>query len=331
MSAFAPPKDALPPPSPVIAPPESVPVLTPAGTLNITLAPAPTPTISMYENPTSWVAFGTLVGVILTIIFGWLKTKIELKAAADQASLERNHSREEANLDRQHSAEQAQLERITQARRDVYLEVVQEMVAAQSAMALLPTQDIQKLDVESKTRGLIAAVSKVSLFGEIKTVEMSWELLNTLHQGLFRLMAHLVPYNTQKWEVEELDQKTNADIAEIGKLTAEIEVVLETSNDPAELVRLRSLGDSRLADMETHGAAAVAANQSLLKLQEAYGNAAIQEAYEIGQKLDELVVCIRAELALATSLESFRAMRKGGHNVALAALSELRSKLNDAS
>jgi len=329
MSVSVPSKVAVSSASPVLAAPQSTAVITPTGTLNITLAPTPTPTIPIYQNPTSLVAIATLIGVGLTIYFGWRKTKMELAAASEQATLERNQSREQANLDRQHAAEQAQLERISQARREVYLEVLQEMVAAQSAIALLTTQDIQHLDVESKTRGLIAAVSKVSLFGEIKTVEKSWELLNALHEGLFRLMAHLVPYNTQKWVAENLDQKAKSDIAAINKLNADIQVVLANSKNLAERDRVSKLQESSLADIETRGAEAIAAKIALLRLQEAYSDAVTQEAFKIGKKIDELVMCIRAELALETSLDSFHAMREKAHEAVLAATSELRSKLNE--
>ncbi|MGI4720754.1 MAG: hypothetical protein ACRYGO_07805 [Janthinobacterium lividum] len=143
-------------------------VSTPTGILNITLAPASAPKIPFFENPTAWVPIVTLLGVIITIVAGWLKTKMELKAAAKEATIERDQARAQAQLERQHDAEQAHLERITQARREVYLEVVSEMIAAQSALALLPTKDIQKLDVERSMHGLVTAVSKISLFGEIK-------------------------------------------------------------------------------------------------------------------------------------------------------------------
>lgn len=68
-------------------------------TLNITLAPLPVvPTPFHYESLV--VPCATLLGVLLTIWFGFRKTKMELNESALRANLERNHSREESNLNR---------------------------------------------------------------------------------------------------------------------------------------------------------------------------------------------------------------------------------------
>ncbi|MGI4721278.1 MAG: hypothetical protein ACRYGO_10500 [Janthinobacterium lividum] len=156
---------------------------------------------------------------------------------------------------------------------------------------------------------------------------MSWELLNTINQGIFRLMARLIPYNEQKWEVEHHTEKASFQISEVHRLAAEIQYARETSNNAEELERLSKSMEFRRVDMETHGAAAMAARKSLLALQEAYADAVIEESFEIGKKVDELVTCIRAELSLPTSHETLRALREANYAVALAATRELRATL----
>lgn len=79
-----------------------LPLVPPTGTINITLTPTPAPPISFLENSANLVPMAAFVSVIATIIFGWVKMRIELKASADEATKERNQSREQANLDREH-------------------------------------------------------------------------------------------------------------------------------------------------------------------------------------------------------------------------------------
>lgn len=329
MSATLPPESTKTATAPAINPFQSATVATPTGTLNITLTPAPSPKTPFFENPTAWVPIVTLVGVIITIIAGWLKTKMELKAAASEAKIERDQSREQAQLERRHDAEQAHLARITQARREVYLEVVSEVIAAQAALALLTEKDIQKLDVDGDMRGLVTAVAKISLLGEIKTVETSWALMNTINQGLVQLMSMLIPYNERKWEADHHEQKTNFNLSEINRLSDEIRSVRETTNNSEELERLKRSMEFRRVDMETHGEAAIAAKRALLELQEKYADAVRKQALEIGQKVDELVVCIRAELSLPTSLEPFHALRTASYKASQAATDELRATMKN--
>ncbi len=302
---------------------------TPTGTLNITLAPATVPPTPLWETPAVLAGGATFVGVLITIAFGAWKMKKELSFTAQQATIERDQSREQANLDRQYQSEQAHQERITKARREVYLEVISEMIKAQTALSLLPMQDIEKLDVGSGFNGLITAVSKVSVLGEMATVVMSRELLTTIHQALFRLLALVVPIHEDKSNVAHHEQKLTAQLAKIEQLAAEIQTVKETSNDQSELQRLRKALEFRNSDMERYGAAMMAAKLTLLDRQKAYGDAVLAETKAIRRKTDELVASIRAELSLTTSLEQLHKTSEEIHTAAIVATKELRESFRD--
>lgn len=301
---------------------------TPYGTLNITLASATVPPTPLWVTPVVVAGGATFVGVLITIAFGVWKMKKELAFAAQQATIERDQSREQANLDRRYQSDQAHQERITKARREVYLEVIGEMIKAQTTMSLLPTQDIEKLDVGSGFNGLITAVSKVSVLGEMATVLMSRELLTAIHEALFRLLALLVPIHEDKSNMAHHQQKLTAQLAKIEHLATEIQTVKETSNDQSELQRLRKALDFRNADMERYGAASMAAKLTLLARQEAYADEVLAEMKSIRSKTDELIASIREELSLATSLEQLHETSEAMHIAAGVATNELRSSFS---
>lgn len=309
---------------------QSTSVITSAGTLHITLTPPPTPVIPLYQNPAVWVPIATIIGVVITIWAGWKKTKMELSTAAHQASIERDQAREQANLDRQHAAEQAHQERITKARREVYLEVISEMIKAQTALSLLPAQDAENLDIQPGFNGLITAVSKVSVLGEMATVIMSRELLTTIHQALFRLLTFLVPLHEQKSNVRFHDEKVTEQHAKIDQLATEIQTIVETTGDPTELARLRRALEYRSADSDRYGAASLAAKLTLLERQKSYEDALLSETYHIRQKTDELVASIRAELSLTTSLEDLHTTSEAMHTAAVVEVEKLRASFRNS-
>lgn len=321
--------------TPVASPSESTPtalqtasIATPTGTLNITLAPAPMVKVPFFENPTAWVPVVTLLGVIITIVASWMKTKMELNFSASQAAIERDQSREQANLERQYHADQAHQERITKARREVYLEVINEMIRAQGAIAKLPMQEVQSLDITTEMRGLIAAVSKVSILGEMKTVEMSRELLTIIHQSMFRMMCLIIPYDEDRRSAEELNTKVQTQISEIQRLDARVKFVLETKGYESELLDLVQQLKFRRADMETYGEAAIAAKKKLLARQSSYSDLMLAEAKPINEKLDEFVTCVRSELSLSTSLDTLRSSRQAMFAAAASSGKELRASLD---
>jgi hypothetical protein len=172
-------------------------VATPTGTVAVTLTPPPPAHVPLLENVVFWVAILSFLGVVLTL---WqanrrmkqelqasdARLKTELEASANEATIERNQSRDQANLDRQHAADQAHQERISTARREVYLELISEMTKSQFALSLLPTQDIEKLDVQSGFAGLITAAAKISVLGEMDTVIRSRELLTSIQETMIR-------------------------------------------------------------------------------------------------------------------------------------------------
>ena len=323
------PKQAVQPTFPTI-PVQPVPVAAPpVGTHAVQLSESSDSAKVFYEGP-HVIPVVTLLGVIVTIIFGWHKMKYELKAASVQAAIERDQSREQANFDRQHAAEQAHQERITKARRDVYLELISEMTKAQSALSLLPMQEIEKIDVQSGFGGLITATSKISVLGEMPTVVMSRELLTAIHEALFRLLTRLLPMHEQKITGAASQQKFIEQNLEVQRLAAEIQTIRETTQNSLECeTRVRAL-NFRLADAEKFSEATIEAKLQFYALQKTYGEAMLEELKIISRKVDELIFSIRTELSLETSLEQLRATTDAMHAAAESASQQLHERLNGA-
>lgn len=233
--------------------------------------------------------------------------KRELRASADQANIERAQSRDQARLDRQHDADQAHQERITKARREVYLELIGELTVAQTALLMLPKQDAENLDTQSGFNGLIIATSKISILGELPTVEMSRELLSLIHEVMFRAFARLVPLHALKIEVQDQDKKIAFQHSEIHRIADEIKTIEETSQDKGHLFLLRKALAHRGADANAIGGSAMEARNAYHEAQRAYAVAIQGETNAISRKLDELICAIRIELALPTSLEVLNA------------------------
>jgi hypothetical protein len=303
-------------------------VSTPTGTLSITLVPAPTLPISFLDNPANLIPMAAFIGVIVTIIFGWKKMKIELKASADQAKIERDQSRDQASLDRQHDAEQAHQERITKARREVYLELIAEMTKSQIGLGLLPSQEIEKLDVYSSFAGLITATAKISLLGEMETVKRSRELLTAIQETLIRAMVVLIPISGHKDTRRFHESQRVVHQAECARLLPIVNDYARrqfSSKDSADAI---SNLNHNHAKAEEHGNAAIAAILAFSVANREFHETLMAENIVITKKLDLLVYSMRNELALITSLEELQQSSAAMGEAAKAAIRNMYEDVN---
>jgi hypothetical protein len=315
---------------------------TPMGTLAITLTPPPPAPVPLYGNVVFWVAIISFFGVVLSL---WQahnrmtkelfasedRLRTQLKASADEATIERNQSRDQANLDRQHDTEQAHQERITKARREVYLELISEMTKAQFAISLFPTQDIQKLEIQSGFGGLIIATSKISILGEMPTVTMSRELLTAINESLLRMLVLLVPINDHKDTKKEQEKQLSQQRLEIARVDLEMKAFIDNGTTFSQPYHeLQKELNWRHSQVDKHDQAILAANLSFHANHRTYFDAFIDETKTISKKLDELICAIRVELGLVTSLDELRASSTAMHASAQSAMKGLHTSLGNA-
>lgn len=312
---------------------------TATGTLSINVTPPPTVPVPPYANVVVWVSILSFIGVVLTL---WqartrlrkelaaaeTRLQTQLKASADEATIERNQSRDQANLDRQHDADQAHQERITKARREVYLELITEMTTAQMALGRMPQQDLEKIDISAGFGGLIAATSKVSLLGEMKTVTASRELLTLVQQIMMKGLTLLIPIHEHRTTKEFHEQQREYFERELKTVELELEDFRrKTMFTPRtrELAALqRHLAEERLK----HAQAVVVAINAMTREQRVFHTEVLNDMKLAAEKTNELIYLMRMELALDTSLEELMNTNAAMYATAVASLEQVNAAID---
>lgn len=329
---------ASPQPAPVVRVPQ--PILTPTGTISVSITPPPNVQVPFYGNVVFWVSVLSFIGVVLTL---WqARTRLtkeldasekrlqkQLDASAGEATLERNQSREQAKLDREHAATQAHQERITKARREVYLELISEMMKAQITMSTLPLQDIRSLDINAGFGGLMTATSKIGLLGEMATVRISRELLTLIQETLMRAMVLLVPIDAHKHSRQFHEEQSAAHQSEIDKLSPEYNELVRKTVSSVRTAQLAKELRYHHVEAETHSKAAISAGVELAKEERKFHALVLAETRSIARKTNELIHSMRTELALDTSLEELHATTEVMYSAAVASLKRLHEALDE--
>lgn len=290
-------------------------VSTPTGTISITLTPPPPTPTPLYENVSFWVALITLLGVIASLYSAHRRLKrelqasedrmkAELSAAATQGAKDREHTRTQAALDREHSAALAHKERITVARRAVYTEAASELVKAQTFLGALASQNMASSDFSTAFGGLIAAVGKITILGEMETVLRGRALLAIIHKALFKCMAITMPLSSQQAIAEYNAEAYKNTQLELKRILAAMTNLNETNNtDAAAFAALGRSFDFQQKNAEKHRLAEAEAQEKLAQGRMEYMHSMLDEAKLITESLDALLCSVRDELGLATSAE----------------------------
>ena len=235
--------------------------------------------------------------------------RIELDHASARATIEREQTREQAVLDRQHDANEAHRERITTARRTVYLEAIGELVKTQLFLGGLAKQDLAKLDVATGLGGLLTAVAKISILGEMPTVAKSRALISLINQIFFKGLATTLPLTKVKHSIAFNDERYAATQFDIERILSAMKNHNETlvNDKPGFDALQRSFGDQQFA-AERYSAESVKARLAFADGEKKYGMELIEEMKIVTSRCDELLCAIREELGLDTSLDELRQM-----------------------
>ena len=301
-------------PSAKIDKPQSAQLSTQNSTISIQLVPAPivpAPPLPFYLNSAIVVPLVTLLGVALTVWFGWWKTHRELKASDHKWKVDRQDALKKTQEDRTHSAEEARKARLVVARRDIYLELVKEMTAASMALGGMAFKKGEDFDVQEGFKGFLSAAARVAILGEMNTVVRSRELMNLVQKVLYKKLPEIIEMRVVKSGQERLEQLERQQLEKSEGLKALLSDLLKnsvgtgatgaTSITSTATAWTRALDQSD-ADARMFGERAAECSSEYLALAQKYQLSILEDTTEIAQKTNELIVEIRAELELANDL-----------------------------
>ena len=298
--------------APALAASVEVPVPTPpasaATTIAVTLTQSPLPTPSLWENGTVLVAFFALVGVLITIFGAHKRMLRELRAAADNAALERDQARDQARLEREHAALEAHRERIATTRRQVYLEAVEAFGKAQMFLGSLGKQDLANLDYQTGIGPLLIAVQRVSVVGEMGTVNFAREMSSMVNRRFYQALIQLMPMSAHKALVKNAHEEWASAQIEIKRILAAMtnhnENVKADPDGFDALVRSLEIQQQRAKNAS---AAEQKGHAGIVELQREYLQTVVKSARDMALHLDLMADSIRKELNIETDFELFRA------------------------
>jgi len=332
--------------------------LAPAGKAISVAAPAslvsPLVTLGsyLYENPiviasliagciAVVVGLLTLSGVVVSLIYAHKRMKEELFAAAslglrnrehsrEEATKEREHSRAEAVKDRQHSADEAHKERLMEARKAVYMSLIDGFMETIGLFASLPTIDfIARPDFNHKLLDLGASINKTWLVSEVDTAVKARELHARLNELFMRLMTRVPAFQALKNQIAQAQRTSDAAAAERDRLIAALHDNKNfNANDPQVMAGLMQSQQAQLAILANAATEIADAHKKHLPLAREHGQYLMSQLGDLMNLIQDLMLSARIELGLQGDNEILKQQTIDMYERAKRAVAELTAQIS---
>lgn len=167
----------------------------------------------------------------------------------------------------------------------------------------MATTNVEELDIAGELEGLIAATSKISILGEMDTVEKSRELLTRINENLYKSLALSIPLRDCRNIVQVLEEQLARDQSTLKLLELEAYDLLLKRDMGQRSLECKHKKQSIESEIRRNSERLEIERSKLAGEYEKFAHLMLETAQSINHKVNELVILIRSELQLLTSEE----------------------------
>lgn len=244
--------------------------------------------------------------------------------------LSNRSSSERLRIQLQHDAEERSKERTTAWRREVYLQMVEELVKITSHLTSFPTLDLRSTNFADGFNGFYSAAARLQLIGEPATILLVNELADAYGGLSTELIAKALPAQFAKSDVELADRFYANEQAELSRILADMARLRESGRyDPAASEALEASFKFHQGQSDTYAAQRAEAwsRQSAASVE--YQRCLLSAGKDLPSQ-SPVLVALRRDLGLAGDLSELDARARKRMEIATARFEELMQKLTDA-
>jgi hypothetical protein len=207
----------------------------------------------------------------------------------------------------QHDAAEKAKERTATLRREVYLDMAEQLARANSHLAKLPNLDPSNINLGEGFQGLFSAAARLQLIAEPKTAVVVSKLMSEYGEIVLDLFEHVPPVHKARTDIKIADQHyTNAQ-AEIGRLLGEMKRNTESgTRNPAVFQVLQSSFDFQQAQSAKFAADRDAAWSRLNVANVSFYRVLLAKVRDLAPRQVPMMLELRRDLGLTGELDELK-------------------------
>ncbi len=200
-----------------------------------------------------------------------------------------------------HDSAEKQRDRIAALRKEVYLQLFEEMSAVSVHLGTLAAKNPATENLSAPLQGLMSQLGKVQLIGTQQTALLAGELSNLYGESLFRLILAAKPMHELKIDIEISDNAFQESMAQAQRVISERRALLESGNaDHKKLASLQASLDLFTERYEESLEKRSQAWDDYNCLQKPFLNAVLAELQVVGPAQAVLMAAMRDEIGLTS-------------------------------
>lgn len=246
----------------------------------------------------------TLLSVPTVLWSGVVAAAISLSGAVAGVILSNRSSERRLLSQLRHDSSEKQKDRVGLLRKEVYLQLFQELAEAGGHLGALAGKDPVKDNLGEPFQRVIGQLSKVQLVGLQQTALLAGELSSLYGEALFRLMLAAKPLHQFKVDIDLANASYQEHMGEAQRVIRERRLMLESGQlDDARFEALGRTFEHAQEQYEEARRERDEAWDSYNRQQPAFMQSVFQELKLIGPAQAKLLDAMRQELGLASDLE----------------------------
>lgn len=246
----------------------------------------------------------TLLSLPTVLWAGVLAAFVSLAGAVGGVVLSNSSSERRLRNQLRHDAAEKQRDRIASLRRDVYLQLFEELSAVSGHLGSLAGKDPVAENLAGPLQQAMSQLGKVQLVGDQQTAILAGELASQIGESLFRLIAAAQPLHTLKIDIEIAEKNFHECMREAQRVNNEMRALNESGkSDPAKFRALQTSFDFARQQYECAGGERDAGWKQFNGLQPSFLAAASAELKLIAPAQAKLMAAMRGEIGLTADLE----------------------------
>lgn len=217
------------------------------------------------------------------------------------------NSRKESTRERQHAADQAHIARLTTARREIYMEAIEEFVKGMLFLGTLAQRDIGKFNPFMGLQGLSVASSRIAVVAEQELALKARDINGRLAVFVLQAMKFLLPLNAARQQAETFESLRLDASAQAKRVLGLMGHHLEQhENNQDRWDALQKSFDMHSSNTTMHQSRRDRSTFEQNGYEMEYAEFMRAEIMPLMLAIDDIVCDMRAELGIATDRAVFR-------------------------
>lgn len=206
-----------------------------------------------------------------------------------------------------HDASEKRKEKISDLRREIYLQVADEVSLAINYISAFAHGNMEGVDIRSDLKGMTIALARLQLVAEAETAKIASTLVSSYFLFMMRIFQQTLPLQALREDIKFIGEQCVEVDAEISRLLKKITEFNEGASDDKLVIEELKARHKKCSDaLDKYTMKQSEAHEEYREKADELNELLLPDIYEISKIQLRLIVAVRGELGVSTDTSELK-------------------------